>query len=86
MHEEPVPLTEVLMALSVHDGKGIMRALRLGATLTCRRRHLPGGVMYVMHGRVGEDAVTTREHRSLGQDLMTDLNVRLEPYLRRDIL
>ena len=86
MYEEPVPLTAVLLALSVHDGKGIMRALRFGATLSCRRLHRPDGVTYVLHGHVDDDVVITREHRKLGTDIVSELSVRLEPHLRRQVL
>ena len=44
MPGDPVPLTEVLMALSVHEGKLIMWALRRGATITCWRQPWPGGL------------------------------------------
>lgn len=79
----PIPLTEVLLALSVHEGQVIMRALRLGATLRCCRQAGPDGPRYVLHAAVGSMTVTTGEHRSLGAALVSDLAARLEPHLRQ---
>lgn len=86
MPGHPVPLTEVLMALSVHESKALTRALRLGATITCCRHTWPDSPRYVLHGRMDEVSVTTGEHRGLNVALVTDLMVRLEPHLHRHLL
>ncbi|WP_412027944.1 hypothetical protein [Deinococcus yunweiensis] len=81
MPGDPVLLTEVLMALSVHEGKLIMWALRRGATITCWRQPWPDGPRYVLRGAVDGVMVTTGEHRGLNGDLVRDLEARLEPHL-----
>lgn len=81
----PVPLTDVLMALSLHEGKGLMRALRLGASITCDRHGEMNGVEYILRGAVNGVTVTTGRHRSLNGALVTDLAARLEPYLYRRV-
>ncbi|MFC3833634.1 MULTISPECIES: hypothetical protein [Deinococcus] len=83
MREDSVPLSEVLMALPVHEGAGLMRALRLGATVTCVQRHRPDGLRFVLYGQGTTGVVRTREHRRLGSDLVADLMARLEPQLHR---
>ncbi|WP_412030318.1 hypothetical protein [Deinococcus yunweiensis] len=83
MHLTVIPLTELLMALDLHESKALTRALRLGAAVTCLRQHRPDGPRYVLQGRVGIAMVTTGEHRALGPALLGDLAARLEPHLHR---
>ena len=85
MYEQPVSLRQLMMALSLEDGKSIMRALRFGATITCRQIDRMGEQSYVLQGRVNDHSVMTLEHRKLGRDIVLDLNARLEPFLPHSV-
>jgi hypothetical protein len=79
MADTTVPLHQVILAVSLDDGRRLMRALRVGITITCVRRLTPDGQRYTLCGVFGERTVQTPGYPVLGHAIIHDLLRQLVP-------
>ena len=81
MPPTPVPLSEVLLALPAGEVRRVMRALWMGATLTCELHTAEGNPQYVLTAAFGEGTIRSLAHPQLGPEIIHDLMTQLTPAL-----